>query len=153
MERSLQDDLAIDKFKLDSECISHSGIYAYYCEKMALAKTQVSKDKDNLELVTAEANIRIRKEKSESGEKITENLISAYILLDSEVKEAKARVRESEEILAMFSVAVQSMETRRSELDNLVKLYCSQYFSVPMNYEAENSSLEIKKNLNKKHGG
>ena len=28
--RNFEKDLAIDKYRLDEECLSHSGVYAYY---------------------------------------------------------------------------------------------------------------------------
>ena len=148
-------DLKINKYRLDEECLSHSTRYAYYSEAQAVAKSNVSKQKDNLELVTAEANIRIRKEKSESGEKVTESLIVSYLTMDNEVQKAKSELREAEEVYARLSVAVSAMETRRSELDNLVKLYCAGYFST-VNSDGnmkknvnEQTSSDIRKNLNK----
>lgn len=152
-ENDFHNDLKINKFRLDEECLSHSGRYAYYSEAQAIAKSNVSKQKDNLELVTSEANIRIRKEKSESGEKVTESLISSYLVMDKEVQKAKSELRDAEEIYARLSVAVSAMETRRSELDNLVKLYCAGYFSTVNSNERKDSSnqasMEARKNLNK----
>ena len=73
---------------------------------------------------------------------VTESLISSYLVMDKEVQKAKSELREAEEIYARLSVAVSAMETRRSELDNLVKLYCAGYFSTPT------ASNETRKNVN-----
>lgn len=153
---SFEQDLSINKYKLDEECLSHSGRYAYYSEAQAVAKSNVSRAKDNLEFVSAEANLRIRKNLTEKGEKFTEAVIASYLILDESVNEAKNKVREEEEIYARLSVAVQAMETRRSELDNLVKLYCAGYFST-INADGnikkgmtEQISSDIRKNLNKR---
>ena len=149
------EDLSIDKYRLDEECLSHSSRYAYYSEAQAVAKSNVSKAKDNLEFVTAEANLRIRKEYAEKGEKFTEAVIASQLTLDKDVNEAKSKLREEEEVYARLSVAVQAMETRRSELDNLVKLYCAGYFSTVKtdgNVRKginEQVSADIRKNLNK----
>lgn len=152
---SFEKDLSINKYRLDEECLSHSSRYAYYSEAQAVAKSNVTKAKDTLEYVTAEANLRIRKEYTEKGEKFTEAVITSQLTLDSEVNKAKVELREKEEIYARLSVAVQAMETRRSELDNLVKLYCSGYFST-VNVDGnarknlnEQISSDIRKNLNK----
>ena len=108
-----------------------------------------------MEFVTAEANLRIRKEYAEKGEKFTEAVIASQLTLDKGVNEAKSKLREEEEVYARLSVAVQAMETRRSELDNLVKLYCAGYFSTVKtdgNVRKginEQVSAEIRKNLNK----
>lgn len=149
------EDLSIDKYRLDEECLSHSSRYAYYSEAQAVAKSNVSKAKDNLEFVTAEVNLRIRKEYAEKGEKFTEAVIASRLTLDKDVNEAKSKLREEEEVYSRLSVAVQAMETRRSELDNLVKLYCAGYFST-VNTDGnvrkginEQVSADIRKNLNK----
>lgn len=154
-DNSFDKDLSINKYRLDEECLSHSSRYAYYSEAQAVAKSNVSKAKDNLEYVTAEANLRIRKEYTEKGEKFTEAVITSQLTLDKSVNEAKSKLREEEEVYARLSVAVQAMETRRSELDNLVKLYCAGYFST-VNADGnikkginEQTSSDIRKNLNK----
>ena len=85
------EDLSIDKYRLDEECLSHSSRYAYYSEAQAVAKSNVSKAKDNLEFVTAEANLRIRKEYAEKGEKFTEAVIASQLTLDKDVNEAKSK--------------------------------------------------------------
>lgn len=154
-DNSFEQDLSINKYKLDEECLSHSSRYAYYSEAQTVAKSNVSKAKDNLEYVTAEANLRIRKEYAEKGEKFTEAVITSQLTLDKGVNEAKKELREKEEVYSRLTVAVQAMETRRSELDNLVKLYCAGYFS-SVNTDGsirkginEQTSSNIRKNLNK----
>lgn len=124
-------DLSINKFRLDEECLSHSSRYAYYAEAQAAAKVNVSMAKDKLELVESEASLRIRRKFADEGQKVTESVIACTLAMDSEVVKAKNALREAEKVLAGMSVAVSAMETRRSELDNLVKLYCAGYFSTP----------------------
>ena len=153
--RNFEKDLAIDKYRLDEECLSHSGVYAYYAESQASAKMELTRAKDNFEFITAEANLRIRKEYAEKGEKFTEAVISSQISMDEKVNESKRNLREKEEIYYQLTVAAQAMETRRSELDNLVKLYCAGYFSTVKadgNVRKginEQVSADIRKNLNK----
>lgn len=152
-----QKELSINKYRLDEECLSHSSKYAYYAEAQALAKSEVAKAKDNLEYVYAEANLRIRADYEKQGKKVTEALIASTIALDEEVIDAKKKVREAEEIYNRLSVAVQAMDTRRSELENLVKLYCAGYFSNVVPDKAENTrrnineqtSSDLRKSLNK----
>ena len=69
--------------------------------------------------------------------------------------QAKENLRNTQNIYARLQVAVSAMETRRSELDNLVKLYCAGYFSTPAVSNAtkadvnEQTARTIRKNLNK----
>lgn len=141
-EFDFEKDLSINKFKLDEECLSHSSIYFRYAEAQQKAKSEVSRLKDKLEIVTAEANIRIRSDLIEKGIKFTEALVTSHLTKDEEVLSVKEELREAEEINARLSVAVTAMEHRKAELDNLVKLYCSGYFSVA------NGGSEVKKGIN-----
>jgi hypothetical protein len=124
-----QKDLSINKYKLDEECLSHSSRYAYYAEACAVAKSAVSKAGDNLKFVTAEANLRIRKTYADNGQKFTEAVIASELEIDNLVIKARDELREAEEIYGRLQVAVNAMDARRSELDNLVKLYVAGYFS------------------------
>lgn len=154
-EFDFQKDLAINKYRLDEECLAHASRYAFYAEAQAAAKTNVSKAKDNLELVESEANLRIRKNFAASGTKVTENIVACTISQDAEVMKAKEALREAEEVYGRLSVAVNAMDVKRSELDNLVKLYCAGYFSVVnsdggMKHNSnDRASMEARKNLNR----
>lgn len=156
MEKSDEDfqkDLQVNKYKLDEECISHASRYAYYAEACTVAKSNVSEAKDNLEYITAEANIRIRKNLTDSGQKFTEAVISSMLTLDSDVEKAKSELRNAEAVFGRLQVAVNAMDARRSELDNLVKLYVAGYYSVAdgagvKKSITENVASDIRRNLN-----
>lgn len=123
-------DLSIDICNLDDECLTHSSRYAYYAEAQAKAKANVSKAKDNLELVESKSSLKIRKKFAEENQKVTESIISCVLTMDSDVINAKNELRNAEEAFSRLSVAVNTMDVRKSELDNLVKLYCAGYFSM-----------------------
>ena len=148
-------DISINKYKLDEECLSHSGIYARYASKQAEAKTAVSKAKDNLELVQAERYDAIKEALEKKGIKTTIPMMEKAVLSDKQVIEAKNELREAEDVFAKLSVCVSAFEHRKSELDNLVKLYCSGYYSVPSNNAGvkknlnEQTASSIRRNLNK----
>lgn len=149
----IKNDLKINKYKLDEECLTHASTYNRYAEMATKSKTELTKAKDKLALITAERNIAIRKELSESGSKATEKMIESYIETDKEVLKAKKEVREIEEINATFNAMLDSFDHRKSELDNLVKLYCAGYYSVVGNKKetsTETTEKDIRKNLNKK---
>lgn len=153
-ELDFEKDISINKFRLDEECLSHASIYYNYGDAQARAKTELAKAKDNLELVQAERNLQIRDELTKNGTKVTESMISSALIIDNEVREAKNEVREAEEVYNRLSVAVQAMEHRKSELDNLVKLYLSGYYSNPNSSDAKNGLTEqaeraVRSNLNK----
>lgn len=148
----IKNDLKINKYKLDEECLTHASTYNRYAEMATKTKTELTKAKDKLSLITAQRNIAIREEIIKSGSKVTEKMIESYLEADKEVLKAKKEVREIEEVNASFNAMLDSFEHRKSELDNLVKLYCAGYYSVVGKKETSTDSTEkdIRKNLNKK---
>lgn len=141
-EMDFEKDISINKYKLDEECLSHSSLYARYASAQADAKTAVSKAKDNLELVQAERYDAIKEAFDKKGVKTTIPMMDKAVLSDEEVIKAKNELREAEDVAAKLSVCVSAFEHRKSELDNLVKLYCAGYYSTPA------ASGEAKKNIN-----
>lgn len=154
-EFDFEKDLSINKFRLDEECLSHSSIYFRYAEAQAKAKTRAAKAKDNLELVKAERYDEIKSEFEKKGIKTTIPMMDKAVLSDSEVIEATNKLRKAEDISSKLDVAVKAFEHRKSELDNLVKLYCAGYYSLPNASDTskkdanEQTAREIRKNLNK----
>jgi len=148
----IESDLKINKYKLDEECLTHSSTYNRYAEMATKSKTELTKAKDKLSLITAQRNIAIREEIAKSGSKVTEKMIESYLETDKEVLKAKKELREVEEVNATFNAMLDSFDHRKSELDNLVKLYCAGYYSVVGKKETstETTEKDIRKNLNKK---
>ena len=153
---SFSEELKIDKYKLDQECLTHASKQAYYLEAASIAKSDVAEAKDAFEYIRAERSMAIRTMYEESGIKCTEGKLDAAISMDDTVQQARKKVRDAEGVYGRLYVASQAMEVRRSELDNLVKLYCSGYFStVPSatttaNDINEQTSRDIRKSLNSK---
>lgn len=149
-------DISINKFRLDEECLSHSGIYARYLSAQADADTAVSRAKDNLELVKSERYDAIKAGFEKRGIKFTIPMLEKAVTGDEEVVEAKNKLREAEDVFAKLTVAVKAFEHRKSELDNLVKLYCAGYYSIPGDNSGsrmsanEQTSREMRKKLNNK---
>ena len=56
----IKSDLKINKYKLDEECLTHASTYNRYAEMATKSKTELTKAKDKLSLITAQRNIAIR---------------------------------------------------------------------------------------------
>jgi hypothetical protein len=156
-ELDFEKDISINKFRLDEECLSHAGIYARYLSAQADADTAVSRAKDNLELVKSERYDAIKAGFEKKGIKFTIPMMDKAVAGDEEVIAAKNELREAENVFAKLTVAVKAFEHRRSELDNLVKLYCAGYYSMPSSNDGgsrvdanEQVSKEMRKKLNNK---
>lgn len=150
-----QNDIKINKYRLDEECLSQASRYAYWAECLAMAKADLVAAKDNLEYTKAMRAISLRNLYQEIGERFTEAKLEAAVLIDDEYLEAKAKYRDADEVCNKFQVAVNAMDMRKSELDNLVKLYVAGYFSNTVSGSVgrrdanEQVSNDIRKNLNK----
>ena len=143
-----ENDVSINKFRLDEECITQPALYLRYGELAMEAKTEVSNADDKLKLIIAEKNLAIRQRYINNAVKYTEGVIESEVNRDPEVLEARKALRESQETLARLQVAVSAMETKRAELDNLVKLYVAGYFAAGETAEKVVKN-EIRKSLNK----
>ena len=156
MNCDFETDLSIDKYKLDEECVTHAGLYYRYSELAANAKNQVGILTDNLKLILGEVNTEIRNKLIKQEAKITEALINAEVEKSQKVVDAREELRDAELNLARLQAGVSAFEHRKSQLDNLVRLYCSGYFATPNNSGKERENIneqvsrEAKKNLNKK---
>jgi len=152
---NFEEDLSIDKYKLDQECITHSVLYYRYSELAANSKNQVGILSDNLKLKMGEADIEIRNRFTKKEMKFTEAVIRAEVEKDELVIEAREELRQAELNLARLQAGVSAFEHRKSQLDNLVKLYCAGYFSTPVNSGKpketinEQASREARATLNK----
>ena len=135
-------DLSIDKFKLDQECITHSQLYYRYSELEAEAKNQVGIVADNLKLKMGEANIKIRNDFIKKEMKFTEAVIASEVEKNEDVLETREELRKVELNLSRLQAGVRAFEHRKSQLDNLVKLYCAGYFSIPNNGRPKDSINE-----------
>lgn len=155
MNFNFEKDISINKYKLDEECLSHPTLYFNYADACVQAKLAVSRASDKLSLVKAEANISIRDDLSSRGIKFTESIIASEVEKHPNVIKARDELREAEETYSRLQVAVQAMDARRAELDNLVKLYLAGYFAEPhataQASERVNDRVSdsIRKNLNK----
>ena len=154
-ELNFENDLGIDKYKLDEECVTHSALYYRYSELAANAKNQVGILADDLKLKMGVADIEIRNRLTKDEIKFTEAVIRAEVEKNKTIIELREELRQAELNLARLQAGVSAFEHRKSQLDNLVRLYCAGYFSTPMNSGKqretvnEQASRDVRAGLNK----
>ena len=155
-ERSFEKEVQINKFKLDDECEIHSSFYLYWNEELADAKAAKDCAEDALSLTLAEAEMHIRKTPPE-GIKITESVIKALVMENESVKKHKEELRQIKESIYHLEAAVKAFEHRKSQLNNLVSLYATGYFSAPSTQKRntinDDAGKSIRKNLNRRKKG
>lgn len=123
--------ISIDKNRLDAECVSHAYDYYRYAALLADAETAVTIAKDFLKLTTSETALSIRQAHATAGDKTTEASISAEVECSVAVRSAQTDLREAEKIAAELEAGVRALEHKKSQLDNLVRLYVAGYFATP----------------------
>jgi hypothetical protein len=140
---NFEKDLSINKYKLDVECLTNSVLYYRYSEMTADAKNQVGVLADNLKLKMGEANIAIRNRFTKKEIKFTEAVINAEVEKDETVIAAREELREAELNLSRLQAGVSAFEHRKSQLDNVVRLYCAGYFSTPTSGRVKESVNDL----------
>lgn len=125
-EYDINRDIEIDSYNLEAECITMASTYYKYTEMNRQAKSNVSEKADNVKVVQAERSIGIREENKDK--RLTVDMVAALVASDPEVLQAQKELREAEATFDKISVMVKSMEIKKSELDNLVKLKCNSMY-------------------------
>ena len=151
-EYNIQSDIEIDYYHLKNECITMAATYYRYADMAREAKSLVSEKADNLKVVCAERSIGIREENKDK--KLTVDMIKALVDSDSEVLQASKELRDAEATFDKINVMVKSLEIKKAELDNLVKLNCNtNYVENPSkptkDLNAETSSEYLRGSMNK----
>jgi hypothetical protein len=152
-ERIFAEDIQINKYKLEEECERHSGMYFYWAQKLADAKSELNRAEDKLKLTNADRELFLRSHwNDDKYGKMTEGGVKAVLECDSKVIEQKATVNKAQEEVNSLNAAVSALEHRKSELDNLVTLLVKGFYSAPNGGKREgvneSASRELRGNLN-----
>lgn len=151
MERNFADDIKINKFKLDDVCEKHPGLYHYYADKLAEAKSDLNDAEDKLKLIQAEQELFIRNNWDDKNGKQTEAGVKAVLETDGKVQNQKEIVRNLQREVNTYTASVIAMDHKKAELDNLVRLLIAGFYSVPNGKDdvIEKGSIESRRKLNK----
>lgn len=152
MDNKIEQDLKINKFKLEDACEEQPSLYMYYAEEYAKKKAEKDNYDDKLDFISSKVEMEIR-ENPPDGLKVTESTIKSLLSTDKRIIEIKEKLRAVKEDLYHLDAVVKALEHRKSELNNLVSLYIAGYYSMPSgkrqtpNDKARN---KIRQNLNRK---
>ncbi|MDD5650433.1 MAG: hypothetical protein PHF86_08475 [Candidatus Nanoarchaeia archaeon] len=154
-ERSFEEDIKINKFKLDVECEKHPSIFWYWTNKLAQYKNNLLDTEDSLKLITAEVDTNYRENWDETNwGKKTEGSISGKVAADEKVRKAKENYMKCQHEVNILNASVSAMEHKKAMLDNEIKLLIGGFYSAP-NAGKSNASVEkggrvIRDKLNKR---
>lgn len=126
-EFNFEEDISINKHRLDREFVTHSRKHIKYAELAAQATKEAARAHEKVKVIRSEIIIEILAE----GSKPTGAVLEARYRTDTRHKKAKEEHIEAEETTQLLNEAVLAFRARKSALENLVHLKLSGYFSSP----------------------
>jgi len=127
-----QNDLLINKNKLDEEWIQQPSKMMRYSVELAQAIFNRNRAKENLDVIEASLDSEARKEPTPAGlGKATETAIKNWIKLQDTYREALEAYHDTDLEVNLIQGAVYALQASKSALENLVKLFLSGYWSEP----------------------
>jgi len=139
-----KENIVIDKYSLDLEFEKHPMLYHEFAMDMAMAEEERDKFKDLMELTRAQLDVQIRDNpKKFNLEKITEAAINSTILQSKEYQKIQVEYNNSVSSVRVLKIAVESLNQKKTALENLVKLYLGEYYS-------KEAPKEIKENISER---
>lgn len=146
-----KEDLRIDKYDLDEECVDHSLRYDKWGEAHVEADLRKEKAERRLDVVKAELDEEIRSNPKKYGweedRAPTEPFVKAAIARHPRLKEAYKIYYRAKGRAGKLKVAVRAFEHRKRNLTDLCGLHNKQYYSRP--YMPPSMSREEKDKLDK----
>lgn len=131
--RDLEKDIKINRFKLDVECERHVDMYHYWAEVLATAKSALDEAKNHYEYTRSKTELEIRR-KMERGDiaiKQTEATVKACLDVHEDVMSAMSQLLTEQENVYHAQAAINALDHRRSQLDNLTQLNIRAMYAAP----------------------
>lgn len=136
-------DFQIDRFRLDDEWVRQPDLFRRYSETLAMAKAEHDGLKNDLDVIRAETELKIRQDPDSYGlDKVTEGVIKATVEVQPEVKQAEKDVVTARYKVGVLEAAVGALDHRKRALSDLVSLHLADYFSKPVAREEDRDARE-----------
>lgn len=145
-----EEDVKLNRFKLDEEAQKNPSLVQFYGEQLAEAKTIRDKAYNAVKLIEAQKELDYRANPPD-GIKITESVISALVEADKDVIKIKEAEQKAKEKVYFIESAVSALDDRRSEIKNLTQLWIAGYYSVPGVSQDNGGAMEMRRKLLKEN--
>lgn len=123
----IDEDMAIDKHRLDEEWVNHPRLYMKYVRLVADAKKEASLAHERVKVVRS----RLVKRKKEENPKATGPEIESYYRTQKIHQNAKTRQIQAEWVVDIVGQTIYLLGQRKAALQDLVSLWFGEYFSSP----------------------
>ena len=121
-------DSEIDKNHLEDESVMQPQLYGFYAMQLADAKNELDVAKTNLEATIARRSAYYYNNPVD-GIKTTADGMKVMVGNDTEIQEAQDVVDKKQAAVNVLYAQVNTLEQRKSCLDNLVKLSLARYYN------------------------
>lgn len=142
-EINYEDDISINKHRLDREFVTHPKKHMKYARLAAQATAVLTRAEENVKIIRSE----IITELLAGGTKPTGQVIEATYRTDERHKKAKEAWVKAQETASLLNEAVIAFRHRKNSLENLAQLQMSGYFSPPK--APEGSDMGSKESIQK----
>lgn len=141
MARIFDEEIKINKYKLEEECEKQASIYLYWATKNADAKSDLNDASDSLKLILSQVDMETREKWDVvTMGKQTEGSIKASVENNQKVVDAKKRVSDLQREVNTLSAVVSAFEHRKDELKNLTSLLVGGFYSAPNGGKREDAN-------------
>jgi len=127
MERNIKNDVRIDRFKLEEECEKQASLYHHWADGYATAKALTDNLRVKEKFIRAKT-AKVFRENPPDGKKLTEAGVQEQVEVHEDIVAVVAALNDSLEIKYHLEAAVDSMDKRDRQLNNLVNLYIRGYY-------------------------
>lgn len=124
-------DLTIDQHQLELEWLAIAKQIMTYSEAFAQAIYDRNRAKEALDVTKADLDSGIRTAASTAGEKITEAVVSNRMQIMPTHIEALQNLHKADYVVDLLRGAVAAFHSKKSALENLVKLFGMKYYAEP----------------------
>lgn len=145
--KDFDDEVKINRFKLELECERHASLYYSYAEERAKTKEALDNSNDKLKLTLAEKETLIRKNWNDDKGKQTDASVKALLETNDDVLKLKERVRKIQADLYVLDAACYALEHRKAMLDNLIQLLVKGFYAAPYGGKQEGPVEEAQREI------
>jgi hypothetical protein len=123
-----QEGLKIDKHALDDMWEVQPDLFYRIAERCVLLRSQRDAAKQDLAMIEAEADGRVRRKAAKDGTKLTEAGVKNKLRLDPDVEAAQEEYLRLVTLVGKFEAMKESYDQRAKALRELVALHLASYF-------------------------
>lgn len=126
----------VDQHRLDEEWLAQPRIMRQASRRLADLKRDVAYAKANISVVEADVSLRVRQYPERYGlsaeKRPSEDTVKATVSLDSGVRKAHKEHADATHLYDLAKADVDAIVHRKAALEDLVVLWCRDYFSDPV---------------------